>query len=305
MPGYDLREILNGSLADDDEENLLADPTAILPSATPELLAARQDRDKDVAMANISQGLTQIGAGLAGQKADTKVFDAARASAEKKATEALTDNVALRKTVSDAIKAKAAGKKALSDEEWKKANFEQRDRMIEATANKEEAARNKPSDANNLAAGYGKRMEQAEQVFDQLGEGGYNRADKLSAIESNAAGVPVIGDVVRATIMSKESQQQEQAEKNFLSAVLRRESGASISPNERSEGATQYFPRVGDSPEVLAQKKANRQQAMESLKASSGPAWSQVPSVSSGAGGLSDSQRKRLNELRAKRNAAK
>lgn len=60
-------------------------------------------------------------------------------------------------------------------------------------------------------------------------------------------------------------QQQFQAERNFVNAVLRRESGAAISPTEFESATLQYFPTAGDSKEVLAQKKRNRDQVLQSL----------------------------------------
>lgn len=122
----------------------------------------------------------------------------------------------------------------------------------------------------SLAAGFGKRLEQAENDFARLEGQKYSRADAGSGFES----------ILPNMFQSKETQQQNQAERNFLTALLRRESGAVISDDEFASGSTQYFPRVGDSPEVLAQKKRNRDQVRASLKAEAGPAWDQVALVS-------------------------
>jgi hypothetical protein len=67
-------------------------------------------------------------------------------------------------------------------------------------------------------------------------------------------------------------QEQRQAERNFLNAVLRRESGAVIAPSEFAEGSKQYFPRPGDSEEVLQTKSQNRQIVISSLESEAGPA---------------------------------
>lgn len=50
----------------------------------------------------------------------------------------------------------------------------------------------------------------------------------------------------------------EQAQKNFITAVLRRESGASIAPTEFDTAKDVYFPQPGDTPEVVAQKERTR-----------------------------------------------
>lgn len=71
-----------------------------------QLRAIRQRRDEDIGRANLYQGITQIAAGLAGQKADTTAFDNARALAVQQAREGETDADRRRKLVSDAIRQK-------------------------------------------------------------------------------------------------------------------------------------------------------------------------------------------------------
>jgi hypothetical protein len=70
---------------------------------------------------------------------------------------------------------------------------------------------------------------------------------------------------------SKEYQQAEQAGDEFLAAILRKESGAAISIPERNEYGKMYLPRPGDGPEVLAQKEASRQRALDAIKAGMTP----------------------------------
>lgn len=60
-------------------------------------------------------------------------------------------------------------------------------------------------------------------------------------------------------------QKLDQAERNFINAILRRESGAAIAPEEFESAEKQYFPRRGDSPEVLTQKKQNRERVINGL----------------------------------------
>ena len=63
------------------------------------------------------------------------------------------------------------------------------------------------------------------------------------------------------------------AQRNFLNAVLRRESGAVISPTEFAEGRAQYFPQQGDKPAVLKQKKANRDLVQQNFIRGAGRAY--------------------------------
>ena len=66
-------------------------------------------------------------------------------------------------------------------------------------------------------------------------------------------------------------QQYEQAKRDFINALLRRESGAAISPSEFANAEQQYFPQPGNPPEVVDQKRRNRENAIKGLEVSSGP----------------------------------
>lgn len=144
-------------------------------------------------------------------------------------------------------------------------------------------------------ATYGKRLAQAEDVFSKLAGEGYDRSqtgEGIAAFFQRGPFEQLKGDQLK---------QQEQAERNFITATLRKESGASISPSEFATAEKQYFPRAGDTPEVLAQKKANRQQVLEGMKVGAGPAWSMIGTVPGApAATLAPDKMKRLEELRKK-----
>jgi hypothetical protein len=72
-------------------------------------------------------------------------------------------------------------------------------------------------------------------------------------------------------LMSPQGQQAQNAEKQFIAAVLRKESGASISNGEYQSYGEQFFPRPGDSADKLTQKAQNRQVALEGMKVQAGP----------------------------------
>jgi hypothetical protein len=69
---------------------------------------------------------------------------------------------------------------------------------------------------------------------------------------------------------SPEQQQNDQARRNFISAVLRKESGAAISPTEYVNEERKYFPQLGDSPKVIQQKQQARELAIKALEAQAG-----------------------------------
>ena len=74
-------------------------------------------------------------------------------------------------------------------------------------------------------------------------------------------------------LKSSEQQQFDQATRNFINATLRLESGAAIQQSEFDSATLQYIPQFGDKPEVLEQKRANRERFVEGMKVEAGPSW--------------------------------
>ena len=69
---------------------------------------------------------------------------------------------------------------------------------------------------------------------------------------------------------SAKQQQYVQAQRDFINAVLRKESGAVIADSEFENAQKQYFPQIGDSKDVIAQKARNRELAMNMIISGSG-----------------------------------
>ena len=109
-----------------------------------------------------------------------------------------------------------------------------------------------PTQAQFQVAGYRDRLVQANQTINTLGDQFTGYASKLGALVPNF-------------LKSDERQQFEQAKRNFINAVLRRESGAAISPSEFDNAEEQYFPQPGDKPNTIAQKQVNRQTVINSF----------------------------------------
>lgn len=124
-----------------------------------------------------------------------------------------------------------------------------------------------PSSDQFKAATFARRLEEAEKQFADLQDRGFDPTSFANAAERA---------IVPDAALSDELKQQRQAERNFLTAQLRRESGAAISPSEFKTGEAQYFPRAGDSDERLVQKARNRQILFNGLKAEAGNAFGQV-----------------------------
>lgn len=119
------------------------------------------------------------------------------------------------------------------------------------------------------AATYGRRIEQAEKDFQALADKGFDPTSKASAAQRNLPGF-------LSGMQSEDAKLQAQAERNFVNAVLRRESGSAINASEFASAEEQYFPRLGDTPQVLEQKRRNREIALNGLKVAAGKAWDKI-----------------------------
>jgi len=138
---------------------------------------------------------------------------------------------------------------------------------------KQQVAKEKaPTEGQARAGLYHGRASEAHDILTKM-EGQYSPA--MIGTKQGLESVWGIGGALGAganLMMPKNEQKAEQAQRNFYNALLRQESGATIQPSEFAEARKQYFPQVGDSPEVLLQKKQNRETAIEGLRVMAGPA---------------------------------
>lgn len=94
-------------------------------------------------------------------------------------------------------------------------------------------------------------------------------ADALTSLqEQGAAAVPLVGNLMT----SPEFQQANQAGREWLAAILRKDTGAAITNQEMEIYGKTYLPQPGDSPEVLTQKKAARDRAQSAIRRGLGTA---------------------------------
>lgn len=114
------------------------------------------------------------------------------------------------------------------------------------------------NDTQSKALLFGSRMREAGKVLDALAKDGTS-----ASVPGSRAGYG-IGSTITALSSSKQ-QQLDQAKRDFVNAVLRRESGAVIADSEFENADKQYFPQIGDSKEVIAQKKRNRELATNGI----------------------------------------
>lgn len=128
---------------------------------------------------------------------------------------------------------------------------------------------------------FGSRMLEADRILNEL-EGKYNPLAVNAKVA--AAETPIIGGLAGwagNAMLGDQGQQAEQAQRDFINAVLRRESGAVISEPEFKNAAKQYFPQQGDSKAVLDQKRRNRQLAIRGMEAEIPGGFRSAPTLTS------------------------
>ena len=126
------------------------------------------------------------------------------------------------------------------------------------------------NEAQSNSVAYGLRMKEANSTIEKLASEGTER----SAI---GAGVQYgIGGIVNAATASPQQQQFQQAKLNFITAILRKESGAAIGQDEFEREDQKYFRQVGDSDAVAAQKKQARQTAIKAMEIQAGPGAKEI-----------------------------
>lgn len=112
------------------------------------------------------------------------------------------------------------------------------------------------TDTQAKALQFGSRMQASGEILDRLAAGGTTTSVPGSR-DSN---------IINA-LTSDDQQQLNQAKRDFVNAVLRRESGAAISEGEFQNAEKQYFPQIGSKPGEVEQKRANRELAMRGILA--------------------------------------
>lgn len=144
------------------------------------------------------------------------------------------------------------------------------------------AAEKAPTEFQGKSAAFGLRAEEADKTLRNL-QGKYSPAainSKLAVQET-----PLIGGALGAATnfaLSDADQQAEQAQRDFVNAILRQESGAAIGASEFNNAQRQYFPQPGDSQSVIQQKARNRELAIKGLQSNAGRARLTAPAAPSG-----------------------
>ena len=152
------------------------------------------------------------------------------------------------------------------------------------------------TEGQGKAALYGTRMAMSDRALTEL-------EDKISttglAAKQAAANTPVVGGLLGAAgnvLLSADQQRVEQAQRDFVNATLRQESGAVIRQPEFDNAKKQYFPQPGDSKAVIEQKRANRQLAIAGFRRMAGPAGAEIDDSMKGTPNLAGTPRRRATD---------
>jgi hypothetical protein len=162
------------------------------------------------------------------------------------------------------------------------------------------ASTEKPlNEGQSNATTFGLRMQEADKILNDLeSKGNFDTGRIRAGVSGTLGALPLVGDSLRGGSdnlfnwlpsavggLNSEEQQTQNARLNFITAVLRKESGAAIGQNEYDTAEKLYFPAPGDSPAVVKQKQAARQQAIRGMEISAGPG---AASIRGGMGGGSN-----------------
>ena len=140
------------------------------------------------------------------------------------------------------------------------------------------------TESQGNATAYGMRMAEANKILTDLENKGVTNTGAIRSTIAGTVGMtPFIGEKLGEGVNavmnplpgvlggpSGQQQQVDQARRNFITAVLRKESGASISPSEFANEEKKYFPQVGDVPAVLKQKQDARELAIKAMNVQAG-----------------------------------
>ena len=134
----------------------------------------------------------------------------------------------------------------------------------------------KLNESQGNATAFGMRMEASNKIIDKLSE---DKTLRGAIIEKTPFVGQTLGRVLPSAMGGTSSSQQQfnQAKENFITAVLRKESGAAIGADEFEREDRKYFPQIGDSDETVKQKADARKLAIDAMRIQAGPGAKYIP----------------------------
>lgn len=125
----------------------------------------------------------------------------------------------------------------------------------------------KMTEAQSKAVGFGRRAMLADQMLEQISNDPSSDVSSLSTQIKSSLPKWLGGS------KSQTEQSLNVAKTAFISSVLRKESGAAVTPSEFEQYDRIYFPQPGDSQETQNQKKLLRANFIDTEKMTAGNAW--------------------------------
>jgi hypothetical protein len=168
------------------------------------------------------------------------------------------------------------------------------------------------TESQGNATAYGMRMFDSNKLLKDLETAGTTSGGRIrGAVEGTltslipyqganlAEGAGAIMNVLPGVFGGPNEQQQsyDAAKRNFITAVLRKESGAAIGASEFANEDKKYFPQAGESKKIIEQKQKARDLAIKAMKIQAGPGAKNIgvggdgdgtPSASGAGGGNVD-----------------
>lgn len=153
------------------------------------------------------------------------------------------------------------------------------------------------TESQGNATAFGMRMKDSHAVLKNLESKGETNTGLIRGTVGGTVGlVPFIGDKLAGATdnifnvlpsilggMSPEQQQIQNSRINFITAVLRKESGASIAPSEFAMAEKLYFPQPGNDASVIKQKQRARELAIKAMEIQAGSGAKSIQSLTPGA----------------------
>jgi len=137
----------------------------------------------------------------------------------------------------------------------------------------------KLTETQGNAVAFGTRAKEANAILKPLEEKGITNTGLLRSVVGSTVGMtPLIGQKLEQNVnsalnftASQGQQATDQARRNFITAVLRKESGASIPHDEYYNEERKYFPQPNDDAATIRQKQNARETAIRALEIQAGP----------------------------------
>ena len=140
------------------------------------------------------------------------------------------------------------------------------------------------TESQGNATAFGLRMKESDAILANLAKEGVLRGANIEAtpLVGTALG-KILPSVLGGT--SGSQQQVNQAKLNFITAVLRKESGAAIGDDEFVKEDKKYFPQFGDTEKTIKQKTDARKLAIRAMEIQAGPGAKEIQKYQPGSMG--------------------